>query len=102
MFKRIKTLFEKPSHNIKPMIDEGAVIVDVRTAFEFRIGHLPGSRNIPLDTLSSKIEELKKLNKKVITVCRSGSRSATAKNMLVAAGIDACNGGAWQNLKEAV
>jgi phage shock protein E len=102
MLKEIKSLFEKPSSVIKGMIDEGASIVDVRTPFEFNSGHLPGSRNIPLDALSSKIDELKKLNKKLITVCRSGSRSATAKNMLVAAGIDACNGGAWQNLKEAI
>ena len=102
MFKRIKTLFGKPSHNKKAMIDEGAVIIDVRTAFEFKSGHLQGSKNIPLDTLLSKIDELKKLNKKVITVCRSGSRSATAKNILVAAGIDACDGGAWQSLKEAI
>ena len=101
MFKRIKTLFGKPSSGIKE-IDEGALVVDVRTPFEFHSGHLPGSKNIPLDTLSSKIDELKKLNKKIITVCRSGSRSATAKNMLVAAGIDACNGGPWQNLEKVV
>lgn len=102
MFEKLKSLFEKPSHNMKAMMDEGALVVDVRTPHEFKGGHLPGSRNIPLDTLSSKIAELKKLNKKIITVCRSGARSTTAKNMLVAAGIDACNGGAWQNLKEAV
>ena len=102
MLKIFKKLFEKPSHNMKAMIDDGAVIIDVRTPFEFKSGHLPGSRNIPLSTLPAKVDELKKLNKGIITVCRSGSRSATAKNMLVAAGVDACNGGAWQNLKEAV
>ena len=94
-----KALFRRSSPNIKSMIDEGAVIIDVRTPFEFKNGHLPGSKNIPLDTLSANIDQLKKLNKKVITVCRSGSRSVTAKDLLVAAGIDACNGGAWQNLK---
>ena len=84
------------------MIDEGALIIDVRTPLEFKNGHMQGSKNIPLDTLSSKIDDLKKLNKKLITVCRSGSRSATAKEMLASAGIDVCNGGAWQNLKEAI
>ena len=95
----LKTLFGKPSYNIKTIIDEGAIIIDVRTPFEFKSDHLAGSKNIPLDILSSKIGELKKLNKKIVTVCRSGSRSATAKDLLVAAGIDACNGGAWENLK---
>jgi rhodanese-related sulfurtransferase len=100
MFKIFKTLFEKPSHNMKAM--QSAIIIDVRTPFEFKSGHLRGSKNIPLDTLSAKIDELKKLNKKIIVVCRSGARSATAKNMLVAAGIDAYDGGVWLNLKEAV
>lgn len=93
------TLFKKSSTKIKNMIDEGALIIDVHTPLEFKNGHMQGSKNIPLDTLSSKIDDLKKLNKKIITVCRSGSRSATAKEMLASAGIDVCNGGAWQNLK---
>ena len=98
-----KTLFRKlSSGNPKAVTDEDTVIIDVRTPFEFKSGHLQDSQNIPLDILPSKINELKKLNKKVITVCRSGARSATAKNMLVRAGINACDGGAWQNLKVVV
>jgi len=102
MFKRIKKLFGESPGNLKKLIDEDALIVDVRTPFEFKGGHLPGSKNIPLDLLPSKIIELKKLNKTIITVCRSGSRSSMAKNILLNAGINACDAGAWSNLKHQV
>ena len=31
----------------------GAVLLDVRTPEEYRSGHIPGSRNIPLQTIDS-------------------------------------------------
>ncbi len=102
MFNSIKKIFGVSTPDIKKLMKDDAIIIDVRTLFEFKSGHIPGSRNISLDTLPSSIAKLKKLNKKIITVCRSGSRSATAKNMLVSAGIDVHDGGAWQNLKEVV
>ena len=101
MFRSLKKLFGGSSAKAKQLLDDGAVVVDVRTPFEFKSGHLAGSKNIPLDALPNKIGELKKLKKTIITVCRSGSRSSTAKDLLVAAGLDACNGGAWTNLKSA-
>jgi len=97
MFNSIKKIFGIPSKEVKKLMDEGALIIDVRTPFEFKGGHIPGSGNIPLDTLSSKIAELKKLNKTIVTVCRSGARSVTAKNILTSAGLNACNGGSWTN-----
>ena len=101
MFDSLKKLFRRSSANAEQLLNNGAVVVDVRTPFEFKNGHLAGSRNIPLDALPDKIGELKKLNKTIITVCRSGSRSSMAKDMLAAAGVDAYNGGAWTNFKTA-
>ena len=99
MFESIKKMFGGSSANIKQLAENGAVIVDVRTPFEFKSGHLPGSRNIPLDALPNKIGELKKLKKTIITVCRSGSRSIAAKNILTSAGLGVCDGGAWTNFR---
>jgi rhodanese-related sulfurtransferase len=101
MFQLLKKLVSGSSLNVQQIVNGGAVIVDVRTPLEFKSGHLPGSINIPLDILPSRIGELKKMNKTIVTVCRSGSRSNTAKNILVAAGLDACNGGPWTSLKHA-
>lgn len=78
---------------------EGAVIVDVRTPGEYASGHVKGSLNIPLDRLTGQLNKIPK-NKKVITCCASGMRSATARNILLQNGYaDVYNGGSWVNLR---
>lgn len=87
------------SENIKDFINKGAVIIDVRTIGEFREGHIQNSKNIPLDTIFSKINEIKKLNKPVVVCCQSGMRSAQAASILKNNGVEVMNGGGWQSLE---
>ena len=87
------------SESIANFTEKGAVIIDVRTVGEYKEGHIKGSKNIPLDTISSKIEEIKKLNKPVIACCRSGMRSAQATSILKQNGIEVLNGGGWESLQ---
>lgn len=77
----------------------GAIVIDVRTQSEYAGGHIPGSRNIPLSDLESSVKELTKLNKPLITVCRSGNRSEMARQVLHAAGLEVYNGGAWTSIQ---
>lgn len=86
------------SVSINDFVNKGAVIIDVRTIGEFREGHIKGSKNIPLDTISSNVNDIKKLDKPVIVCCRSGMRSAQAASILKSAGIEVINGGGWQSL----
>jgi glyoxylase-like metal-dependent hydrolase (beta-lactamase superfamily II)/rhodanese-related sulfurtransferase len=62
-------------------------IVDVREPDEFNgpLGHVPGARLIPLGTLQQRASELEK-EQPLITVCRSGARSAQATVLLGKAG----------------
>jgi phage shock protein E len=99
MFSFFKRLFKKSHEGIERALQNGVVIIDVRTKSEFNQGHAAGSKNIPLNEIKLKTEMIRKWNKPVITVCRSGSRSAMAKGLLQAAGIEVYNGGAWTNLK---
>ena len=87
--------------DFKKLIGNGAVIIDVRTPSEFNSGHISGSKNLPLDNLDIYLAELKELNKPVIAVCRSGARSGAAVDILKKAGIDAYNGGSWNDLQKA-
>lgn len=82
---------------IKEYLDKGAIVLDVRTPAEFESGHVEGSKLITLNYVPSKINEIKAWKKPVIVVCRSGGRAGTALGYLQDAGIDAINGGAWQN-----
>ncbi len=83
------------------LVKDGAVIVDVRTKNEFAGGHIRGSVNIPLDSIQKNVSKLR--GKTVITCCASGMRSASAKNMLKAAGIsDVHNGGGWSSLQRKI
>ncbi|MEK7224325.1 MAG: rhodanese-like domain-containing protein [Bacteroidota bacterium] len=102
MLDFLKKLFGGDSTDYKELVTRGAVIVDVRSAAEYKAGHIPGSRNYPLDNIRNKVTELKKLNKPVITVCRSGARSGMAKGILNSAGIEVYNGGPWTSLKSRI
>lgn len=62
-----------------------AVIIDVRTPAEYRDGHIPGVANIPLDQLAGRAGEVPK-DRKVLLICRSGSRSAQGAGILRAQG----------------
>ena len=98
MLSFIKKLF-LPSTDINKLLTEGALIIDVRTKAEYEAGHIAGSKNIPLDSIKNHIAEIKKYSKPIITVCRSGSRSAMAKGILESNGVQVVNGGSWISLK---
>ncbi len=83
---------------VKEAMEEGAVIVDVRTPQEFNDGHISHSLNIPLQQIKVRISTLKKKNKIIITCCKSGGRSRQAKAILIKNGVRCVNGGSWGGL----
>lgn len=97
MFGFFKKLFGKKDE-LHQLISQGAIIVDVRTPREFNAGHIKGSKNIPLELLKGRLQELKKFHKPIITVCQSGMRSSTAKSFLQSQGLQVANGGSWSGL----
>lgn len=100
MFSFFKRFFQKPNDGLEQALQNGAVIIDVRTKSEFDQGHVAGSKNIPLNEIKLKSEMIRKWNKPVVTVCRSGNRSAMAKSILKSAGLEVYNGGPWAALKK--
>ena len=98
MLKFIKSLFG-PSINYRMLVENDAVIIDVRTPQEFDNGHIKGSKNIPLNIIQTEVNKIKSWNKQVITVCQSGGRSSMAKSILKNAGIEVYNGGGWMSLQ---
>jgi len=63
-------------------------LVDVRAADEFTgpLGHIRGAKLIPIEQLASRVGELSR-ETPLVTVCRSGARSAQAVVLLQKAGL---------------
>jgi rhodanese-related sulfurtransferase len=73
-------------------------IIDVRTPSEFMGGNVAGSINIPLNEISLKVEEIKKMSQPIILCCASGGRSGQATMFLKQHSIDCANGGSWMDV----
>jgi glyoxylase-like metal-dependent hydrolase (beta-lactamase superfamily II) len=65
----------------------GPKLIDVRSPLEYGEVHIKGSVNIPMDTLASKLDELSASDNACIILCRTGTRSAMAADMLLQSGI---------------
>jgi glyoxylase-like metal-dependent hydrolase (beta-lactamase superfamily II) len=63
-------------------------LIDVREPAEFNdaLGHLPGARLLPLSALGARLGEIDR-TRPVVTVCRSGARSAQASVLLHKTGL---------------
>ena len=97
----LSSLFsKKPVTDFKNLVENGALIIDVRSKDEFHSGHILNSINIPLDRIEAEVQALKRKNKTIIPCCRSGARSATAQSILTKAGLESYNGGPWESLAQ--
>ncbi len=84
---------------IKQALREGAVVIDLRTAYEYDQGHVPRSLNIPIDRIKANIGRIRELNKPVILCCATGSHCWEAADILRDAGIRrVINGGDWKSV----
>ena len=89
----------KTKEKVKNLLDNGALIIVVRTLDEYRGGHIKESVNIPLNIISKKANELKRKNKPIVVCCRSGARSGMAADQLRKAGVEVENGGSWGSVQ---
>ena len=91
----LRNLFSKPYQTVSPaqaasLADGGALLLDVREPYEWQAGHAPRARHIPLGQLPRRVAELPD-RRAVVTVCRSGARSARAAAMLARDGREVSN-----------
>lgn len=82
------------------MINNGALIIDVRTPEEFNQGHLDNAVNIPYERISSEFTKQKIVkDQDVVVYCRSGRRSGIAQASLIELGYSNIhNGGGYEQL----
>ena len=64
----------------------GAVLLDVRTPQEYREGHIPESKNVPLQALEGVKQVVTKMDTPVFVYCYSEGRSRQAAKLLAQMG----------------
>ena len=70
--------------------NDNVTLLDVRTEFEYRLSHVEGFINIPVDDLRERIGEIEP-EKPVYIMCQSGLRSYIACRILMQNGFDCYN-----------
>ncbi|CAN7541165.1 rhodanese-like domain-containing protein [Arthrobacter sp. LjRoot78] len=106
----LKKAFSKPYKTVsvaeaKELLASRAVLIDVRSAQEWRSGHAPQAKHLPLDRLQTGAPGLQK-DRPVVAMCQSGVRSASAARLLAGQGYEAYSLrggiGAWRQAGEPV
>ena len=64
----------------------GAVLLDVRTSEEYRGGHIPGSKNVPLQAIDKVTSVAENKDTVLFVYCHSGARSRQAAAVLQSMG----------------
>lgn len=93
-------MFGAKKRQVEEYLKNGARILDVRTQREWDGGHIENATHIPFDDLKNRVDEVRQLDKPIITCCASGVRSAKAAKFLNLHNIEATNGGGWINLRK--
>jgi len=90
-FKKIRAMIPK-------YLNDGAVVVDVRSPAEYNSAAAPNSMNIPLNQIQARATELDPA-KTILVCCASGTRSGIAVGILKQQGFkNVVNAGPWTNV----
>ena len=84
-----------PPDEVAKLLRKGALLIDVRSKLEAKLGMAPGATNISVLRLKSRMNELPR-DRTLVLYCGTGGRAAKAKEILEANGFKAANGGGYK------
>lgn len=82
----MKEIARSLGHRAHQIVNQGGLLLDVRTREEHDDASLPQSINIPVQELQGRLKELPDKHRPTVVYCRSGGRSAAATTLLQNAG----------------
>jgi len=75
------------SQDLIRLMNQGALVLDIRKPEDFALGHVNGAKHLPSDQILSAGENFKRFKEKpVVVYCDSGSLAAAAVRQLNAQG----------------
>lgn len=66
-------------------------LIDIREPYEYKRGHLPGAKNIPMAVILSEGDKYLDKAKEYYIICQSGARSSSACSVLKSKGFNVVN-----------
>lgn len=72
------------------LVDEGALLLDVREDHEWQAGHAPQATHLPMSRIGAEVARLP-ADRLIVCVCHVGARSAAVAEALTNAGYSAAN-----------
>ncbi len=102
IFKLITSKADINAEETKELLKNNAKIIDVRSQGEYRSGHIKGSLNIPLESITTGVKKHKiSKDTPIILYCASGARSSSAKRFLKKDGFTSVyNGGSLHRMSK--
>lgn len=90
--------------NYKELLEDGAILIDVRSAGEYARGCLPNAISIPIGMdFGERTRELVESGKVLIVYCVTGARSSGAKRRLLDIGAkEVYNLGSFSNYESEI
>lgn len=89
-----------PAADARRLVEDGALLLDVRTPAEFAAGHVDGAQNLAVQQLEGAFDSLGPRDRAIVVYCHSGMRSRLAAALLRRAGFTAVHdlgpGSAWR------
>ena len=75
------------AQDVVRLMNQGALLLDVRSVEDFAAGHIRGARSVPAGQLAGSVDSLKRYkDKPVIVYCEQGSSASGAMRELAQAG----------------
>ena len=81
LFSACSKVSDEDLAKARKAVENGALIVDVRTPKEFKEKHILGAVNLPIEEIMKGRINLSK-DKELVLYCRTGSRSAASAKVL--------------------
>lgn len=66
-------------------------LIDIREPYEYKSGHLPNAKNIPMENIISNSDKYLNKDKEYYIICQSGARSSRVCSVLDKAGYKIIN-----------